>query len=679
MIFFYRPEIDGLRAIAIISVIFYHAGLGLFINGYFGVDIFFVISGYLITSIIIKDLNNKTFSFKNFYERRARRILPALIFTILISSLISYFLLTTNEILNYFKSVNSTLLFYSNFFFWKATPYFASEAELEPLLHTWSLSIEEQFYIFFPLTLIFFSRFFKKKIIFFYFFIFLSSFSFCQILSLKTLGNFNFYFTYSRIWEITLGCIASHFIYNKKLLFSKKIENFFSIIGLILIFTSIFFLDSKISHPSLFTLLPTVGTFLIIIFANKLTIVKKILSQKILVSLGLVSYSLYLFHQPLLSYTKIIFDKPSVELKFLILFISLILSVFSYKFIEKIFRNKKKVNQKNFILFSLFSVFFLLCFSTVNIYFFSKKQTEKILAEKLINNDAIFSTKIDERNFIKQRILIENLKPKILIIGSSRFMEISSSDFDQNALNLSVSGASIEDQISITEMALEKFNPDKIFLSADPWLFNKNNNQTRWKSLIFEYSNTIKNIKKMKKENTILFNRDSTKNFNFMDRILNDFYNLANVRKLSLTDYNSEIHSLDRDIILRDGRRVYGNLRKKKKWNTEILNYSMNNYVFSIELFNTYKNFIKYVKKVHKKKVILILVPYYYPSYLLTNEHNSNYINVEKKFNDLGKELEIQILGSYNSLVSSCDKKDFHDNIHPKNSCLKKILNHNKN
>ena len=156
MNFKYRGEIDGLRAIAVIPVVFFHAGFDLFSGGYVGVDVFFVISGYLITTIIFKELENKTFSLANFYERRARRILPALIFVIIITTILSFVFLTKSELSGYFRSIIATLLFFSNFYFWKTSPYFSAESDLEPLLHTWSLSIEEQFYVVFPLLMIFF-------------------------------------------------------------------------------------------------------------------------------------------------------------------------------------------------------------------------------------------------------------------------------------------------------------------------------------------------------------------------------------------------------------------------------------------------------------------------------------------------------------------------------------------
>ena len=185
----YRSEIDGLRALAVLPVVFYHAGFELFSGGYVGVDVFFVISGYLITSIILRELNDNTFSLKSFYERRARRILPALTFIIIVSSFFAFIFLTKSELVGYFQSVKAVLLFFSNFYFWKSTPYFKADADLEPLLHTWSLSIEEQFYIVFPITLLFLYKFYKNKIFVFFILVFvvILSLTFISIIFLAIL------------------------------------------------------------------------------------------------------------------------------------------------------------------------------------------------------------------------------------------------------------------------------------------------------------------------------------------------------------------------------------------------------------------------------------------------------------------------------------------------------------
>ena len=217
----YRGEIDGLRALAVFPVVFFHAGFNLFNGGFVGVDIFFVISGYLITSIILRELEDNTFSLTHFYERRARRILPALFLVIFVTSLLSFVFLTRSELGSYFKSVNATLLLYSNFYFWKTVPYFQSESDLEPLLHTWSISIEEQFYIIFPILLILLNKYFRKSIIFFLTTGFILSLIFSHWAALNTSGVLNFYFTPSRAWELALGGIAAYYLFKKKYILSN--------------------------------------------------------------------------------------------------------------------------------------------------------------------------------------------------------------------------------------------------------------------------------------------------------------------------------------------------------------------------------------------------------------------------------------------------------------------------
>ena len=181
----YKPEIDGLRALAVLPVIFFHAGFEVFKGGFVGVDIFFVISGFLITKIILKGLQQKKFSLKEFYIRRARRILPALFLITFISGLASLFLLSNEQLVLFSNQIFSVILFISNFFFWKNTGYFNPNSDLQPLLHTWSLGVEEQFYIFFPIFLIIIWKLKYKKI-----FVFLIILSLLSIILSQFGGNF---------------------------------------------------------------------------------------------------------------------------------------------------------------------------------------------------------------------------------------------------------------------------------------------------------------------------------------------------------------------------------------------------------------------------------------------------------------------------------------------------------
>jgi|TARA_B100001964_G_C14226078_1_gene597720 peptidoglycan/LPS O-acetylase OafA/YrhL len=670
----YRGEIDGLRALAVIPVVFFHAGFDLFSGGLVGVDIFFVISGYLITTIILKDLENNNFSLAYFYERRARRILPALFFVIFVSSILSFIFLTRSELGSYFKSVNATLLFYSNFYFWKTAPYFHSLSDLEPLLHTWSLSIEEQFYIIFPLILIISHKYFKKYILILLFFTFFLSLLICQIAALKTAGVLNFYFTLSRAWELALGGISAYYLLRSKSVLSDTLKNLLSLIGLIMILFAIFFFNRQTLYPSLYTLVPTIGTVLIILFANEQSYVKKILSFKILVGIGLMSYSFYLWHQPLLAFGRIYFDNFSNELKFLSIIISLFLSYFSYNFIEKLFRNKNKINIKLLIKILASCLLVFLLFSQLNINFFnvkSKNSTEARLAKLLSKNEAIYSTNMNERYFVRYRIIYENLDPKTLVIGSSRIMQTSNQIYEEQVLNLAVSGATIEDHITITEMALQKFYPDKILLGADPWLFNKYNYQSRWKSLSREYKLSLENLQLMKTKNMIINLNLLDDNFAFYENILEKIYNFLNIINLASEVDNFENNQ--KQIILKDGKRVYANKDKEENIKGKVVRYSMNSYEFSNEHFELYKQFIYYLINVHKKEVVLVLSPYHQLSYDLTIKAKPYYLELENKFRQLSEETNIQIVGSYNPLLAKCSGDEFYDYMHPKDSCMKKI------
>ena len=307
----YRPEIDSLRAISVLAVIIYHAkinilGYAFLPGGYLGVDIFFVISGYLITSIIFKELNNHNkFSFKNFYLKRARRILPALLFLLFCSIPLAWFSLLPSAFIDFAKSIYFSIGFSSNFYFYlTGLEYGAVSGLLKPLLHTWSLSVEEQFYILFPITIIFIYKFFRKYLLLFLVVFFILSF-FMHLTMSKEFPSLTFYFLHTRIWELIAGSILAYLEVKFGCRSRNKVLNsFMPIIGLILISFSILFFDSNIFNPSILILLTIIGTCILIWFSNDNNLVKKILSHKLFVSIGLISYSLYLWHYPIFSFAK---------------------------------------------------------------------------------------------------------------------------------------------------------------------------------------------------------------------------------------------------------------------------------------------------------------------------------------------------------------------------------------
>lgn len=361
----YRKEIDGLRAIAVIPVVLYHAGISHFKGGFVGVDIFFVISGYLITNIILKEMVNNSFSLINFYERRARRILPVLIFIVLLSMLFSVFFLMPSDFNLLMKTAISVVTFSSNIFFWQESSYFDVSSEINPLLHTWSLAVEEQFYIIFPLLLLIIWPFGNKLTFYVLTLVFLSSIILmilaAYIYPYPNYLDASFYLLPMRCWEIMAGAILSIYLKTNNIILNNSKNNFLSTLGLLIIIFSVFSFDSKIVYPSFYTFLPVLGTILIITFTHKNTFVYMILSSKILVGMGLISFSYYLWHQPIFAFTNyLITQKSDPLLMLLISFMLIPLSYLTWKFIENPFRNINIIKTKNIIIFLTFSTLLII-------------------------------------------------------------------------------------------------------------------------------------------------------------------------------------------------------------------------------------------------------------------------------------------------------------------------------
>lgn len=334
-------------------MIFFHAGLHVFQGGFIGVDVFFVISGYLITNIILSEMEDSTFSLVHFYERRIKRILPALFFIILASSCVGWFVLPPKEFMDFGDSVSAVGLFSSNILFWQKSGYFDTAAELKPLLHTWSLAVEEQFYIGFPLLLLIINRYAKS------FLGHILGILFFVSLGLSYWGSHHatvaaFYLLPTRAWELILGAgIASLHVHGQlNTEFSPIQKQLLSSLGLLCILLSVFIFNEKTPFPSFYALLPTIGAGLVIIFSAQGTFVYSLLSNRIAVGIGLISYSLYLWHQPLLALARHyeLLDFSYTDLITLV-FLLFPISFLSWKYIEKPFRRKNFIGRR--LLFSL--------------------------------------------------------------------------------------------------------------------------------------------------------------------------------------------------------------------------------------------------------------------------------------------------------------------------------------
>ena len=344
----YRADIDGLRAIAVLSVVLNHAGIFLFSGGFIGVDVFFVISGYLITNIIVRELDQQEFSLIKFYERRIRRIYPALFAVLLFTLAVSAILYDSQNFMAFSKSVIATTFFFSNIHFWTETGYFEKEAQLKPLLHTWSLAVEEQYYIFFPLLVMLISRYFKPKTFYILTGVALLSFG-LDVYELQVDPSGAFYFAHLRAWELLIGSVLA---LNPTPVNARPwLRNVFSWVGLVMILAPIFLYSQSTLFPGFAAAVPAIGTALIIYSGVEgPTLVNKLLSFPLFVFMGQISYSLYLWHWPLIKFTTYYaIEKLSRPERILLLGVVFIVSALSWQFIEKPFRIKKL--QRRFAIF----------------------------------------------------------------------------------------------------------------------------------------------------------------------------------------------------------------------------------------------------------------------------------------------------------------------------------------
>ncbi len=597
----YRSDIDGLRGVAVLSVILYHFNFIFFSGGYLGVDIFFVISGYLISLIILTDIKKKKFSLIEFWKRRTIRILPSLFSVILFSLIIFIFLMPQEEFEKYLESIISSIYFFSNFYFQFQANYFDISSEYKPLLHTWSLAIEEQFYILFPVIILIL---FKRNYLFFFILLFLFSLAFSQ-----WSGNLNrsypfierellffnqsyfaqFMFPFGRIWELLLGFFAAYIVFKKKkFIFANKGKNLTNISFFLLLFSIILF-DKNTPYPSFYTLIPCLSVFCLIIFKDEESLAYKILSKKYLVKIGIISYSLYLFHYPIFSifkYSLIDIDK-NLFYTFISLLIVFTISFLNYEFIEKKFRFQIRFS------YTFKAILFLYVFLSVFILIYSsslKPFHQDHLSQNILNS---FETSNEVNKCFKNNVAAKNFTCQFGNLNKENFDFIILGDSHSVSYHNFFKKYSKEKNLKAALIASPACIPllNTYTLSNKESKFNCKNN----------IENTYKFIKKNKIKNVILISRwTNYTDGNYLGNKANyisvkeygprNFIESKNSFKLGIKNTISKFSKINTNVIIFDqppeqkfnAKFVYRILSKKNELNSkQIENKSIN--------FNEYK------------------------------------------------------------------------------------------
>ena len=334
----YRPDIDGLRAVAVLSVILYHLGVVIPASGFAGVDVFFVISGYLIGGIVLRARAAGTFTYRAFYARRARRILPALCAVIVVCIPVAWVVMTPHQLRYFGGGVVATLLFVSNIWFFDRIDYFNPDAELDPLLHTWSLGVEEQFYLIFPVLVALVARRWRRAFLPVLGVLFAASLTLALTQS-DTFPTQAFYLLQYRFWELLAGVLAYALQDRARAVAGQTACGWLATAGLVLVLAGLAMIPAGGGWPGETTLVPVLGATLVVMFGSGPSVAQAVLASPPLRGIGLISYSAYLIHNPLLGFLELSGHPVSgLPATLGVVALILVLSALSWRFVEQPFR-----------------------------------------------------------------------------------------------------------------------------------------------------------------------------------------------------------------------------------------------------------------------------------------------------------------------------------------------------
>lgn len=516
----YRSDIDVLRGISIIAVLLYHAKFQYFEftlikGGFLGVDIFFVITGFLITQILLKELYyQKKILILSFYERRARRLIPVLLLVMLLASILSYFVMDPVKLKQHSSSLFFSIFFGANFYFHYFGDFYGNSInQFKPLLHLWSLGVEEQFYILFPVFLILINKYFKKFLLFLLISGFLISFALAIYLS-KHHPMFSFYMLPSRAWEILAGAILAYYVLTKetKINLSNGFYNFLYYLLIFVLIVSFLIVDiKKVEHPSLVTLIPILST-VALIYLGSVSVQKKINNlylENFLIFFGKISYSLYLWHFLFFSIFRIssYYYSENTFIKILIILLSIFCSYYSYLLVEQKFRNK----NFEFIKTIKFSLILLIFIIPLNLNYLINKNILKDQYQIDGFNISEWKDTTLVLDYIKKnnrKFFLDNSKIKVLIIGNCHADDTFIA-LDQKKDQLEDFDIVLHPRIDIHDFSRIVKNKSILYEKADYIILS-----TRWLNKDLEFLDSLISTIKNDKKKLVILNNVAEFNYN---------------------------------------------------------------------------------------------------------------------------------------------------------------------
>lgn len=671
----YDIGLDGLRGISVIAVLLFHLEVPGFEGGYLGVDIFFVISGYLITGIIMAEIQAGRLSYKKFLTRRAKRLLPALFLVTLVTSIVAWLSYEPGQLSSFGNSVLGVATYTSNFVFMLGSGYFEQSSASTPLLHTWSLGVEEQFYVIFPLLLILLAKRGNKFVL--WGGIGLASISLVSWIVLReteiypTLANWSFFLFPMRAWELGFGAILA-LIYTQIQSVSnlKKMSGPMAWLGFALILVS-FILGSTHPDKGVPSLVAALGAICIIGFHHG-TSLDRLLTAPTLVRLGLLSYGLYLWHYPIISFTKFHSGQEilNLNLQLTVVVLTVVLAYLSLRFLENPVRHSHWGSNHSI---ALGSGFVVLIASTG---LFAKAPNweypvETRAADILEVNEWTYFENMDEGRFQLER-LSGNLgfDPDTLVLGSSRIMQLGSVELERNVLNLSISGARLNELVVLGMEGAKRTEVGSVIIGTDPWILNSNFPVSRRFSTIPDMSEYLFQSTPTHKEDS---NRTAGLAPSAQKGPIYEFHQKTSLSRSQIpTKREPELVAKKS----RDGSHIYGLGSISKDYEPDIqdLSYAeMDNFSPSEVGKNQLIDFITYLQGLDLS-VSLLMSPYHTDLYESIRDTNHGIIIAEHMILETGLKTGAEVIGSYDPSLSGCKSSEFYDGMHPKSECMAKVV-----